>query len=75
MEWEFSVRKNNGVTEQRYIKNNWIISYDGVKQEGYIGKIGRTTIVEPIGRKFGELQKGLGIPNYVVDKANELING
>lgn len=53
--------------------NNWGIFVNKQGTEGYIIRRKNYTLVEKL--KEGQtIAQGAGIPNYVVDKANELIH-
>lgn len=73
-EWELWVRNNGSYgTENRYSCGPWQIVFNIKNQSGHIGKRGRQTIVQALYPDKGDIVKGLGIPDYVVDKANEVM--
>jgi hypothetical protein len=74
-EWDYWERNNgsHGI-EDRYSCGDWQIVYNRKTKSGHIGKKGRITIVDVISKDSGKIEKGLGVPNYVVDKVNEILS-
>lgn len=72
--WEFWERNNGSFgNEHRYTCGAWQITLNTKTNSGYIGKSGRVTVIESFEKGGSTIEKGFGIPNFVVDKVNEII--
>lgn len=72
--WVQRNRQYRGRDETQYeCTTGWYITWDVLSETGSISKRGRASSVEILNKKQGYIVKGMGIPNYVVDKANEIM--
>lgn len=70
-EWTMEIGWN-GRTDVEYHKSGpWTIVIDPNNRAGFIRKKNRKTLVEVLVPN-ASLEKGMGLPNHVVDKANEV---
>lgn len=70
--WEIEERWNGRKEVEHHTSGSWTIVIDPDTRDGFIRNRHRKTLVESLEpNQF--LEKGTGIPNYVIDKANELI--
>lgn len=72
MEWEMEERWNGRKEVEHHKSGPWTIVIDPDTRDGFIRNRHRKTIVESL-EPNGFLVKGAGIPDYVIDKVNEVI--
>lgn len=72
-EWTMEMGWNGRADVEYHKSGPWTIVIDPDNRAGFIRKKNRKTLVEVLVPKK-TIEKGMGIPNHVVDKANELTN-
>lgn len=71
-EWTMEIGWNGRADVEYHKSGPWTIVIDPNNRAGFIRKKNRSTLVEVlVPNQF--LEKGAGLPNHVVDKANEVI--
>ena len=71
-EWTMEERWNGRKEVEHHTSGPWTIVIDPDTRDGFIRSRHQKTIVESLEpNRF--LEKGTGIPNYVIDKVNEVI--